>query len=357
MPLRAILAGLFPTLSIALLCSWPLGGAGPVTPAQDEWEPPEKLSAYGLFLGNGSTQQPAAGVFYYDLNTPLFSDYSAKFRFVRLPAGKPAEYHATEPFDFPVGTVLAKTFAYLHDVRDASKGRRLIETRLLVRRPEGWIGLPYIWNDAQTEAVLEGIGGTRDASWIDAAGRQRMVNYIIPSKNQCMSCHENQRVMQPIGPKARHLNRDFAYADGTENQLQHWMKAGVLRSVPDPDKVLRDPVWNDPRTGSLDQRARTYLEVNCAHCHNPNGPARTSGLDLRASQLDARLWGVGKPPIAAGRGTGGRLFDIVPGKPADSILLFRMESIDPGVMMPELPRRLVDEEGVALIRAWIEQMK
>lgn len=323
----------------------------------EDWEPHEKLSAYGLFQGNGSTQQPAAGVMPYDLNTPLFSDYTVKYRFLQLPPGTRAKYHATEAFEFPVGTVLAKTFAFLHDLRDPAKGQRLLETRLLVHRPEGWVGLPYLWNEAQTEATLEGIGGTRDVRWRHTDGKERSLNYIIPSKNQCMSCHENQRVMQVIGPKARYLNKTFAYPDGIENQLARWQKAGLLTGVPDPAKAPRFPVWNDPTTGTLDERARAYLEVNCAHCHNPKGPARTSALDLLATQTDPTLWGLHKPPVAAGRGTGGRKFDIVPGKPDESILVYRMESTEPGVMMPELPRRMVDDEGVALIRAWITALK
>src|SRR5262249_5556518 len=147
--------------------------------------------------------------------------------------------------------------------------------------------------------------------WVHTDGKERTLNYIIPSKNQCMSCHENKRVMMPLGPRARQLNRDFAYPDGVENQLARWQKAGILRGVPPPGKAPRLPVWNDPKTGTLDQRARAYLEVNCAHCHNPNGPARTSGLDLTASQTDPTKWGVRKPPVAAGRGSGGRLFGIV----------------------------------------------
>src|SRR5262249_23537989 len=143
----------------------------------------------------------------------------AKYRFVKLPPSGRAKYHETDVFDFPVGTVLVKTFAMPHDLRQPAKGQRLIETRLLIRKPGGWIGLPYIWNDDATDAVLEGIGGTREMRWTHTDGKARTENYIIPSKNQCMSCHENQRVMLPIGPRARHLNRDYPYADGKENQL------------------------------------------------------------------------------------------------------------------------------------------
>ena len=344
---------------VAFVCACLLGVApaagSPPAPDSEDWEPPARLSAYRLFR-DAATQQPADDVLPYDVNTPLFSDYSVKYRFVRLPAGTRARYHETDVFEFPVGTVVVKTFAFLHDLRDPAKGRQLIETRLLIRRPEGWIGLPYIWNEDATEATLETIGGTRDVRWIHSAGRPRSLNYIIPSKNQCMSCHENQRVLLPIGLKARHLNRDYVYAGGRENQLVRWQRRGLLEGAPPPDRAPRLPVWNDPQADTLDRRARAYLEINCAHCHNPNGPARTSGLDLLAAQADPTKWGVRKTPIAAGRGTGGRAFDIVPGQPDASILLFRMQSTDPGVMMPELPRRLVDAEGVALIREWIGKM-
>jgi hypothetical protein len=116
------------------------------------------------------------------------------------------------------------------------------------------------------------------------------------------------------------------------------------------------PVWNDPNTGTLAERARAWLEMNCAHCHNPAGPAQQSGLDLRMAQADLTRGGLWKSPVAAGRGSGGRWYDIVPGKPDASILVYRIASTEPGVMMPELGRRLVDEEGLALVREWIASL-
>src|SRR5262249_18525797 len=211
----------------------------------------EQLSAYGLFRGNGSTQESIDGVVPYDLNTPLFSDYAIKYRFVRLPPGTSAQYHDRDVFDFPVGTIIAKTFAYLHDMRDPSKGRRLIETRLLIHEPEGWVGLPYVWNEEQTEATLQIAGGTRDVRWIHTDGRERTNNYIIPNVNQCLGCHENNKVMRPIGPKARNLNKTYAYKEGTKNQLTHWTGSGILSGAPVPTQVPRLPVWNHPATGTL----------------------------------------------------------------------------------------------------------
>jgi uncharacterized repeat protein (TIGR03806 family) len=290
------------------------------------------------------------------LASPLFSDYATKYRFVRLPPGTKARYHATAVFDFPVGTIIAKTFAYLHDLRDPNKGRRLVETRLLIHRPEGWIGLPYLWNDEQTEATLEVAGDSVPVRWVHTDGKERKVNYLVPNVNQCLGCHENNKVLLPIGPKARNLNRDFDYSEGKENQLAHWVKTGILAGAPEPGQAPRLPVWYDPTTGTLDQRARAWLEINCAHCHNPAGPARTSGLDLTAAQTDPGKYGVWKTPVAAGRGSGGRAFDIVPGKPDASILAYRLDSTELGVMMPELGRRLVDDDGVALVRGWIASL-
>src|SRR5262249_48631051 len=153
---------------------------------------------------------------------------------VRVPPGTSARYHDTDVFEFPVGTIIVKTFAFLHDLRDPGRGRRLVETRLLIHKPDGWVGLPYVWNDEQTEATLQVGGTTRAVRWVHTDGRERANDYMVPNVNQCMGCHENKKVMRPIGPKARNLNKDFAYATGAENQLTHWVKAGVLQGAPPP---------------------------------------------------------------------------------------------------------------------------
>ena len=116
------------------------------------------------------------------------------------------------------------------------------------------------------------------------------------------------------------------------------------------------PVWSDKTAGTLDERARAYLDVNCAHCHQPGGGASNSGLDLRWEQDDPHAIGIGKPPVAAGRGAGGHLVSIEPGRPDASILLYRMDSAEPGIAMPELGRSTIHREGVATIRRWIDAM-
>ncbi len=319
---------------------------------------PKKLSDYGFFKGNGATQEPVAGVTPYDVNTPLFSDFTSKHRFVRLPNGTSAQYAENDAFDFPVGSCVVKTFTYPHDAADASQGEQLLETRVLERKPAGWYGYSYLWNKEQTEATLDLGGSTIETSWKGADGKRHSNNYIVPHANQCKSCHvSNGKTFLPLGIKARNLNKDYAYTDGKDNQLAHWTKAGILKGSPGPAHAPKVPRYDDPSSGTVDARARAWIDVNCAHCHNPAGPARTTGLDLSIGQTDFAKLGVWKSPVAAGHGSGDHRYDIVPGKPDDSIVIYRLESTEPGVMMPELPRRLVPDDAVALLKEWIAQMK
>ena len=176
----------------------------------------------------------------------------------------------------------------------------------------------------------------------------------MPHANQCKSCHvANGKTFLPLGTKARNLNKDFAYTDGKENQLAHWTKAGILKGSPEPSHAPKVPRYDDPSTGSVEQRARTWLDVNCAHCHNPAGPARTTGLDLRlARSIRPRsASGSRRSPPAMARATTSTTSS--PASPDDSIVIYRLESTEPGVMMPELPRRMVPDDAVALLREWI----
>lgn len=319
--------------------------------------PPMELSAYGLFEGDMADQNPAKGIIPYSLNTPLFSDYAKKLRFIKVPEGKEVPYNAESVFEFPEGTIIAKTFYYPKDFRKPHKGRRLLETRILRHEADGWKAYPYIWNEAQTEANLEVAGGRIDISWIQPNGKKQKLEYVVPNMNDCKGCHSYDGAFKPIGPTARQLNGTFDYESETQNQLLKWKEVGLLVNLPELSKVPYTPVWDDPSTGNLDSRARAWLDINCAHCHNPHGPANTSGFYLDIQQTDPEALGVFKAPIAAGRGSGDREYDIHPGKPDESILMYRLESNDPGIRMPEVGRKMVHVEGVELIREWIRQME
>ncbi|MCB9032453.1 MAG: hypothetical protein H6553_01295 [Chitinophagales bacterium] len=324
----------------------------------DVSQPFEKLSAYHLFKGTLNDLIPNDGVLPYDLITPLFTDYAHKARFVWMPKGETAKYVKDEALDFPVGTVLIKNFYYPIDERDESKGRRIIETRLLIKQADKWEAFPYIWNDEQTDATLEIVGGTLPVSWINKAGKKMDIAYVVPNKNECKNCHNVKNVLTPIGPKVRNLNCDFAYTDGTMNQLEKWTSVGYLTGFVPADNIHNKLAkWNDETSGSLEERAKSYLEINCAHCHRPEGNANTTGLFLQLSEKNKEAWGIMKSPVAAGSGSGDRLYDVVPSKPDESILVYRMEHNDPQIRMPELGRSVVHQEGVDLVKAWIASMK
>ncbi len=342
---------------------------------------PENLADWGLFTIANGRIAPHAGMVTYELATPLFSDYAQKWRTVFVPKGKSAGYEPVEAFDFPVGTIVTKTFYYTVPASAADPGAsrevvkmtpalyqtgvdgldlahvRLIETRLLVRRADGWAALPYVWNEDQTEATLAPAGASVPLTMIDGEDRTDFV-YTVPNANQCAGCHATDhrtRAIHPIGLKARHLNRAFPGPGGEINQLKRLAALGVLTGLPSSN-VPQDADWKNA-AAPIAARARAYLDINCAHCHSETGPARVSGLWLDSANTDARALGVCKPPVAAGKGAGGYAFDIVPGDPHESILSFRMESRDPGAMMPETGRSLTHHEGVALIDRWIAQLK
>ena len=336
---------------------------------------PEHLSEWHLLNVAGGRLAPNAGVLPYDLVTPLFSDYAHKLRTVWMPKGVSAAYTADKAFDFPVGTVLTKTFYYpraggpdaVLKTYDEEPGApaagldlsrvHLVETRVLVRRAGGWTVLPYVWNADQSEADLERTGDEKALTLVDAQGHGRKFTYVVPNENQCASCHVTNLKggeFTPLGPKARNLNRALAYVDGSENQIARWVKAGFLTGVPAGD-LPRAADWRDA-SQPLADRARSYLDVNCAHCHQAGGTA--SNTSLRLDSLGPADWSLGlcKPSVAAGKGTGDRIHDIEPGKPDDSILPYRLASTEGGVMMPELGRSTVHQEGVQLIRDWIAAM-
>lgn len=317
----------------------------------------QKLSDYGLFAGNLKDQIPSREVMPYALNAPLFSDYAHKLRFVKLPEGAEISYNADSVLQFPVGTIIAKTFFYYHDERDVAKGRRLIETRILLHEEKGWVSLPYVWNETQDEAELDVAGYDTQVMYTDASGVKKSIAYSVPNKNQCKTCHEKNGTMTPIGPSARQLNGAFTYPEGTKNQLVKWAEKKWITGLPSNHETIPVLVNYDDPGRSLDDRARAYLEINCAHCHNKAGQAQTSGLFLDWKTTDKTAYGFYKTPVAAGRGSGNLKHDIVPGKPQQSILWYRMSSPDPGIAMPELGKSLVHAEGVKLISDWISSLK
>lgn len=296
-------------------------------------ENPAQLSAFRFF--EGGANKPSARLIPYELRNPLFSDYSEKQRFIHMPGGTKVEAGADGKLDFPVGTALVKSFGY----SDISGKLRILETRLLLHRADGWVALPYVWRADGKDADLR-IGGTRLPVELAHGSKKMAISYAVPNKNQCKQCHSSGDAIRPIGPVVQNM---IFPRKGDAEKLG--VKFGSFEAK-----------WDDPKSGTLDQRAQAYLRVNCGHCHAPKGSASNSGLFLDGSAKDTAALGIGKRPVAAGRASGNLDFIIESGKPERSILVTRMKSTDPGIAMPELGRAAVHDEGVKLMEDWIAAM-
>ncbi len=346
----------------------------------------ENLSNYNLFSdASDPTSNPNGTGIPYDLSTALFTDYASKYRFVFVPEGKTANYSEYEVMDFPVGTVLVKTFALPDDTSNREGNETLIETRLLINRADGWTSLPFYW-ESTTDASYVVAGKTVSDVSTTHKGELKTFDYLVPQKNQCTKCHTISPMLQgsddnrtgifkPIGPKARFLNHDYTYNDATgpENQILKWVEAGILSGAPtDLNSIDTAANFNDSvaidglDSDALILAARSYLDINCAHCHRSElsipeefyeGPAGDSGLQVefnRDFDTAPSKFGVCKSAVASGHEDYPK--NIIPGHADRSYLPFRMNSLDGTHKMPELGRSTVHTEGVDLIKAWINNM-
>ncbi len=321
-----------------------------------------KLSEYGILqkpFDNSQIRYREDG-FLYDLNTPLFSDYAEKERVLFLPQGTKMVYHSKKEFQLPVGSIISKTFLVPEGFQRADgKSGRILETRLLIHQKEGWFAVSYIWDGKDEEASIAYAGGNIPIRTDEG----EVFTYAVPSRNQCASCHQNyeekKQSIVPIGLKAKHLNKDRTYVRNgetyTANQLREMESRGLLKGLPFLG-VPKIPPFQDT-SYPVSERARGYLDINCAHCHNENAAAGiNSQLVLSYEEKDIGKLGFCTTPSSAGKGGGGLRYDIVPGHPENSILYYRIQTRDPGAMMPQLGRALTHREGAELIREWILAM-
>lgn len=316
--------------------------------------PYKRLSTYGFFSGELKELNPVEKVVFYKPASSLFTDYALKSRFIFFPEGEKATL-TSNTLNFPQGTVLIKNFYYPADFRKPESEKRIIETRLLINSEKGWEAFPYLWNESQTDAILKVVGGEIEVSFTDYDGKDQVINYIVPNKNQCKTCHNKSESLAPIGVKVQHLNNEIEYTSGKANQLAYWTDLGNLEGFEGEKSHPAMSNYEDKNL-PLDERAMAYLDINCSHCHSAEGPASTSGLFLTYDQTDPLKLGVNKIPVAAGNGAGTFDFDIVPGKADESIITHRMNSTEVGIAMPELGRTTVHKEGVQLIKDWINSM-
>lgn len=321
--------------------------------------PYDTLSEYNFFDGALNAIEPAYGVLPYEPISSLFTDYAIKERFVWVPVGEKATYDAdNKALNFPTGSALIKMF-YYNNVLPGNT-TRIIETRLMVKKADGWDFAEYVWNDEQTEAFLETTedGGFTEVEWIQN-GETKFVNYRIPAKQQCIVCHSNDFVHVPIGIKPQNINSTIAYDDGLQNQLQKLIAFGYLEDNL-PGNITTVVDWKDA-SESLEQRAKSYLDINCGNCHIDGGQGdyRAIRLGYTDTLNNDEIAGVcvdGDTPIPIGGGQN-IIRLIEPGDPANSIVYYRMAVTgDEPYKMPQFGQSLVHTEAIELMENWINSI-
>ena len=327
--------------------------------------PYPNLSDYHFFEGEMKNQIPSLDVIPYEPISSLFTDYAHKKRFIWLPKGTKATYNGDdEILELPVGAAIIKTFYY--DNVQPSNTTKIIETRIMIRKSEGWIFADYVWNDEQTEAYLDLNGSTKNITFKDENDVTRTVDYRIPNESQCIVCHktksyENGNYVQkniPIGIKPQNLNKTYNYVNDTKNQLTKWIELGMLEnnfSLPSETNTIVD--YNDS-SKPLEKRVRSYFDINCAHCHKEHGhcdyrPMRfafsetlnnSTNMGVCVSTQDMQNF---EPALSK---------IVTPGNIYRSMLYYRLNTIDETYRMPLHGRTLIHDEGVLLVEEWINSL-
>ena len=313
-----------------------------------------KLSNFNLFdnFSNISITPKLPGLS-YELNSELFTDHARKYRFLFIPENEKITYNELEAFTFPIGSTLVKVFSLPSDT--SSEDEEVIEVRLLVRRINGWVTLVYKWIPEFSEGYFT-VAGDIIESVVSHNGVANAFDYRIPTFGQCATCHQNnanEAKITPIGLKARHLNRNITYNNLEINQLTLWNSLEIINNLPsDITSIDTAPNWRDS-SKELQDRAKAYLDINCAHCHTEGGSGDLSGLRMEywRKTID---YSHGVCNESQGWRVGG--YDIWPGRGDVSHIPLRITLTSAKDRMPPIGRSLVDSEAAQLISDWIDTL-
>ena len=292
---------------------------------------PQQLSGYNIYQGNPSDLIPNPDYHPFELGSTLFADFSEKQRLIKLPAGTQMKKVDQGLPIFPDGTIIVKTFFYYHDKSVPAKGKRIIETRLLVKQGEQWNVATYLWDGSQTDATLVEDGLNTTVHYVDENGARQVLAYRIPSNRECVTCHSSKEELTPIGPKLRNLNVTAETPSGATNQITYFQDLGILDHF-DPSTVSAVPNFKNTNL-PLNIRARAYLDINCAHCHRKGGFAAASNVDL--------------------------FFDYEASLEASNIKAYSGDIINQlnSGSMPLLGTSVLDEEGIELIKEYLNTIQ
>jgi uncharacterized repeat protein (TIGR03806 family) len=306
---------------------------------------PTTLSSTGLFADT-ATLTPAPGLVEYDVVAPLWSDNALKRRWIALPGTQQIGFSHDDAWSYPVGTVFVKQF----DLPTSASARRRVETRVFLRQVDRWVGYTYRWNAAQTDATL--LTAALDEPFdVFVGGQTVQQSWHYPSPSECLGCHSSA-AGRVLGARTFQLNRDFAYAGGSDNQLH--ALGSCLKLF---DRPIAAPsfygAYADPNDAgeTLGARARSYLAANCSPCHQPGGTA-PGGMDMRYRALLGGMNLIGVTPTEGTLGIAGAARVRV-GSHAQSVLWARVASSDPALRMAK-GTHVPDTAAVSLLGAWID---
>lgn len=335
---------------------------------------PRKLSETGLFT-SVKDLAPAPGLIPYSVIAPQWTDGATKQRYLALPGDSQIEFEtllypqpapgAPPGWKFPDGTVIVETL-FLEMEQGKPASRRRLETRIMHHErlsgdesngDQYWQGYTYVWNDAQTEAVLLEDPRGRDRTFSikdkSAPGGIRQQTWHFPSRTECTVCH-NMAAKYVLGVQTLQFNHDFDYGSVNANQIATLQKLGGF-SAPlqkRPAQLDRLVDYRDD-AHDLSQRARSYLHANCSHCHRKWGGGNARFQLLATVELPD----TGALNVRPGQGTFrmSQAKVLAPGDPYRSVLFFRMAKLGSG-RMPRIGSRIVDTRGLQLIHDWISSL-
>lgn len=348
------------------------------TSAADTSVFPLRLSDTGLFQ-SVARHEPAAGVLPFSINCEQWSDRAAAERLLGVPGSETIQVRAkatsvpgsqfSRATEYPKGTVLLKTLSLELKSGDPASRQR-IETQALHYDGREWRGYSYEWNDEQTDAVLvERSGKNRAIQIADplVPDGRRTQTWRFSSRDECLRCH-NPWSEYTLAFNLAQLNRQHDFGSVRDNQVRTLRHVGILTDVvEDPERkeqVVRAESPRPPESlpkltppfgedGDVNDRARSYLHVNCGHCHRFNGGG-SSYIFLQRELALSDMQAIGARPT---QGTFG-IHDaqlLAPGDPYRSVLYYRMAKTGPG-HMPHLGATIVDDRALKLIHDWIRQL-
>ncbi|MEP7367278.1 MAG: PQQ-dependent sugar dehydrogenase [Acidobacteriota bacterium] len=316
---------------------------------------PRKLSDTGVFA-NVPEHKIAPGVMPYSINAPFWSDGASKERFFALPGDAKIAFEEGKPWNWDDGGITVKSFALELETGNP-KSKRYIETRIMLKQDDQWLGYSYRWNDEQTDAFLveaKGLDAPYTIKDPAARGGVRKQVWHYPSRDECMFCHSRAAGFV-LGLTTQQMNRSQSFPDGrSDNQLRTYAHIGIFKDAL-PNDAGSMPAYVDPFDSSapLDRRVKTYFEVNCAICHVADGGGN-SGIELGTKTPLDKANMIGEPPVHEDLGIReARL--IAPGHPERSVLYQRITRRG-RKQMPPISTNLVDRRGAKLIEEWIRAL-